>query len=386
MRKLWLLFAQAVTVTLAAIFVVSLVKPDWLSWRTQVVEVREALPAASITAVTGAPRLTFSEAARKATPSVVNIAATRQIKRRNPLLEDPAFQRFFGDRLNVPPESQLSLGSGVIVSREGYILTNDHVVEGVSDIQVTLSDGRVLAGKIVGTDPDTDLAVVRVAQTGLIPITFGLSDQAKVGDIVLAIGDPFSVGQTVTMGIISATGREINSASPFGSFIQTDAAINPGNSGGALVDTSGNLIGINTLIFSRSGGYQGIGFAIPVSLAKKVMEQIIETGSVTRGWFGVEVADISAELAESLGLKGTRGAIVGAIERGSPAEKSGMKLGDVIVAVAGKSVVDVGTTLNAIAGVAPGKSVPVKVLRRNQELNLDVMVGKRKPQARPEEP
>ena len=386
MRKLWLLFAQAVTVTLAAIFVVSLVKPDWLSWRTQVVEVREALPTASITAVTSAPRLSFSEAARKATPSVVNIAATRQIKRRNPLLEDPAFQRFFGDRLNVPPESQLSLGSGVIVSREGYILTNDHVVEGVSDIQVTLSDGRVLAGKIVGTDPDTDLAVVRVAQTGLIPITFGLSDQAKVGDIVLAIGDPFSVGQTVTMGIISATGREINSASPFGSFIQTDAAINPGNSGGALVDTSGNLIGINTLIFSRSGGYQGIGFAIPVSLAKKVMEQIIETGSVTRGWFGVEVADISAELAESLGLKGTRGAIVGAIERGSPAEKSGMKLGDVIVAVAGKAVVDVSTTLNAIAGVAPGKSVPVKVVRRNQELNLDVMVGKRKPQARPEEP
>jgi serine protease DegQ len=385
MRKLWLLFAQAVTLTLAAIFVVSVVKPDWLSWRTQVVEVREAVPAASITAVTASPRLTFSEAARKATPSVVNIAATRQVKRRNPLLEDPAFQRFFGDRLNVPPESQLSLGSGVIVSREGYILTNDHVVEGVSDIQVTLSDGRVLAGKIVGTDPDTDLAVVRVAQSGLTPITFGLSEQAKVGDIVLAIGDPFSVGQTVTMGIISATGREINSSS-FGNFIQTDAAINPGNSGGALVDTNGNLIGINTLIFSRSGGYQGIGFAIPVSLAKKVMEQIIETGSVTRGWFGVEVADISPELAESLGLKGTRGAIIGAIERGSPAEKSGMKLGDVIVAVAGKPVTGVSTTLSAIAGVAPGKSVPVKVLRRNQELNLDVMVGKRKPQPRPEEP
>jgi serine protease DegQ len=385
MRKLWLLFAQAVTLTLAAIFVVSVVKPDWLSWRTQVVEVREAVPAASITAVTTSPRLTFSEAARKATPSVVNIAATRQVKRRNPLLEDPAFQRFFGDRLNVPPESQLSLGSGVIVSREGYILTNEHVVEGVSDIQVTLSDGRVLGGKIVGTDPETDLAVVRVAQSGLTPITFGLSEQAKVGDIVLAIGDPFSVGQTVTMGIISATGREINSSS-FGNFIQTDAAINPGNSGGALVDTNGNLIGINTLIFSRSGGYQGIGFAIPVSLAKKVMEQIIETGSVTRGWFGVEVADISPELAESLGLKGTHGAIIGAIERGSPAEKSGMKLGDVIVAVAGKPVTGVNTTLSAIAGVAPGKSVPVKVLRRNQELNLDVMVGKRRPQPRPEEP
>ena len=317
---------------------------------------------------------------------MVNISATRQVRRRNPLLEDPAFQRFFGDRLNMPPETQLSLGSGVIVSREGYILTNDHVVEGVTDIQVTLADGRTLAGKIVGTDPDTDLAVVRVAASGLTPITFGVSEQAAVGDIVLAIGDPFSVGQTVTMGIISATGREIGNASPFGSFIQTDAAINPGNSGGALVDTNGNLIGINTLIFSRSGGYQGIGFAIPVSLAKKVMEQIIETGTVTRGWFGVDVADITPELAESLGLKGTRGAIVGAIERGSPAEKSGMKLGDVIVAVAGKPVTDVGTTLNAIAAVPPGKTVAVKVMRRNQELDLDVTVGKRRPRPRAAEP
>ena len=386
MRKLWLLFAQAVTFTLAAIFVVSLVKPDWLAWRTQVVEVREAAPLGAVFSPAGGARLSFSEAAKKATPSVVNISATRQVRRRSPVLEDPAFQRFFGDRLNMPPETQLSLGSGVIVSREGYILTNDHVVEGVSDIQVTLADGRTLAGKIVGTDPDTDLAVVRVPASGLTPITFGISEHAAVGDIVLAIGDPFSVGQTVTMGIISATGREIGNASPFGSFIQTDAAINPGNSGGALVDTNGNLIGINTLIFSRSGGYQGIGFAIPVSLAKKVMEQIIETGSVTRGWFGVDVADVSPELAESLGLKGTRGAIIGAIERGSPAEKSGMKLGDVIVAVAGKPVTDVSTTLNSIAGVPPGKTVAVKVLRRNQELNLDVMVGKRRPRSRIEEP
>jgi serine protease DegQ len=387
MRKLWLLFAQAVTFTLAAIFVVSLVKPEWLSWRTQVVEVREAAaPGPVLSQVGGAGRFSFSEAAKKATPSVVNISATRQVPRRSPLLDDPAFRHFFGDRMNLPPETQLSLGSGVIVSREGYILTNDHVVEGVTDIQVTLADGRTLAGKIVGTDPETDLAVVRVPASGLTPMTFGLSEQASVGDIVLAIGDPFSVGQTVTMGIISATGREIGAASPFGSFIQTDAAINPGNSGGALVDTNGNLIGINTLIFSRSGGYQGIGFAIPVSVAKKVMEQIIETGGVTRGWFGVEVADVSPELAESLGLKGTRGAIVGAIEPGSPAQKSGMKLGDVIVAVAGKPVTDVNSTLVSIAGVPPGKTVSVKVLRRNQELNLDVMVGKRRPAKRAPEP
>ena len=381
MRKLWLLFAQAVTLTLAALFVVSLVRPEWLAWRTQVVEVREA-PTAVLAPVSASPRLSFSEAARKATPSVVNISATRQIKRHNPLLDDPAFQRFFGERFTLPPETQLSLGSGVIVSREGYILTNDHVVEGVSDIQVTLADGRLVAGKIVGTDPETDLAVVRVPATGLTPITFGSSDAAKVGDVVLAIGDPFSVGQTVTMGIISATGRDIGNGSPFGTFIQTDAAINPGNSGGALVDANGNLIGINTLIFSRSGGYQGIGFAIPVSLAKTVMEQIIESGSVTRGWFGVEVANITPELAESLGLKSTRGAFVGAIDRGSPAERSGMRLGDVIVALGGHPVADVSATLNAIASVPPGTSVPVKVLRRNQELSLDVLVGKRKSKPR----
>jgi serine protease DegQ len=371
------------------IFVVSLVKPEWMTWRRQVVEVRESsapvTPPLAAIALPGARQASFSEAAQKAIPSVVNISATRQVKRRNPLLDDPSFQRFFGERFNLPPETQMSLGSGVIVSREGYILTNDHVVDGVSDIQVTLHDGRVLVGKTVGSDPDTDLAVVRVAAAGLTPITFGHSEQARIGDVVLAIGDPFSVGQTVTMGIVSAVGREI-SANPFGSFIQTDAAINPGNSGGALVDANGNLIGINTLIFTRSGGYQGIGFAIPVGLAKRVMEQIIETGTVTRGWFGVEVTDISAELAESLGLKGTRGAIVGAIEHGSPAEKSGMKLGDVIVAIAGRAVIDTNSTLNAIADTAPGKLVPVRVLRHNQEMQLDVMVGKRKPRPRTADP
>jgi serine protease DegQ len=224
---------------------------------------------------------------------------------------------------------------------------------------------------------------VRVSAAGLVPVTFGHSEQARVGDIVLAIGDPFSVGQTVTMGIVSAVGREISS-NPFGSFIQTDAAINPGNSGGALVDANGNLIGINTLIFSRSGGYQGIGFAIPVGLAKRIMEQIIETGIVTRGWFGIEATDITPELAESLGLKATHGSIVGAIERGSPAEKSGMKLGDVIVAVNGKEMPDTSTTLNFIAEMAPGKSVPVKVLRHDKEIQLDVIVGKRKPKPREE--
>jgi serine protease DegQ len=347
-----------------------------------VVEIREGPATPAVATQPGAPRAySFSDAARKAIPSVVNISATRQVKRANPLLQDPLFQRFFGDRFNAP-ETQLSLGSGVIVSRDGYILTNDHVVEGVTDIQVTFHDGRTVPAKVVGLDPDTDLAVVRVPTAGLTPITFAPPDTSRVGDIVLAIGDPFSVGQTVTMGIVSAVGREIGSASPFGSFIQTDAAINPGNSGGALVDANGNLVGINTLIFSRTGGYQGIGFAIPVGLARRVMEQIIESGGVTRGWFGVEVADISGELAQSLGLKATRGAIVGAIEKGSPAEKGGIRLGDVIVAVNGKAVGDVNQALNAIAEVAPGKSVPVKVIRKNAEIALEVTVGKRRPRSR----
>jgi serine protease DegQ len=385
LRRLWLAFAQAVTVTLAVLFVVSLVKPEWLAWRSRVVELRETQAAGGGAAgapvtIAGRP-LSFSEAARKAIPSVVNISATRQVRRKNPLLDDPAFQRFFGQGFQLPAETQLSLGSGVIVSREGYILTNEHVVEGVSDIQVTLSDQRTVTGKVVGTDPETDLAVVRVSATNLTPVTFGQSEQAKVGDVVLAIGDPFSVGKTVTMGIISAVGREIDRTSPFGTFIQTDAAINPGNSGGALVDTSGNLIGINTLIFSRSGGYQGIGFAIPVSLAKRVLEQIIETGSVTRGWFGVGVAPLTPELAESMGLKGVTGAIVSNLEHGSPAEAAGIRLGDVLTRIADRPVSDPGTALATISDTPPGKTLPVRLIRKGQELSVSVVVGKRKPRA-----
>ena len=386
MRKLWLLFTQIVTATLGVLFVVSLVRPDLLPWRslpTPVVEIRESAVAAGTSGA--AVRLPgFSEAARKATPSVVNISATKQVRRRSPspFADDPFFQRFFGDRFS-GPETQLSLGSGVIVSREGYILTNDHIVEGVSEIEVTLPDGRKVPAKIVGIDPETDLAVVRVNVQGLTPITFGQSESLRVGDIVLAIGNPFSVGQTVTMGIVSALGREIEAANSFANFIQTDAAINPGNSGGALVDANGNLVGINTLIFSRSGGYQGIGFAIPASIAKKVMEQIIENGAVTRGWFGVEVGNISPELAESLGLSAVRGAIVGGIERGSPAEKSGIQLGDVIVSINGQAVVDVNAALKAIAEVPPGKMVPVTLMRRNQVVEVRVTVGKRRPRADP---
>ncbi len=388
LRRLWLVFAQVVTATLAAIFVVSLVKPDWIPWRAAGDPPAPRDPAVATPAPPPEPAsasaISYRDAAKKAVASVVNISATKQVRRRSPLLDDPVLRRFFGDRFNVP-ETQVFLGSGVIVSREGFILTNSHVVEGVSEIQVTLNDGRVLSGRIVGTDPDTDLAVVRINAAGLTPITFGQSERLRVGDVVLAIGDPFSVGQTVTMGIVSAVGREIGALSPFGSYIQTDAAINPGNSGGALVDASGNLVGINTLIYSRSGGYQGIGFAIPVGLARRVMEEIIETGAVTRGWFGVEVANITPELAESLGLAGTQGAIVGGIERGSPADRAGIRLGDVIVSVGGKAVRDMSGALGAIAAVPPGQDVPVKVVRKNKEVTLTVTVGRRKPRPVAEE-
>jgi serine protease DegQ len=385
MRRLWLVFAQVVTATLGVIFVVSLVKPEWLAWRGgSAIEIRESPASPAVLSASPGRPVSFSDAARKAVPSVVNISATKQVRRRSPLLDDPVLRRYFGERFSVP-ETQLSLGSGVIVSREGFVLTNSHVVEGVTEIQVTLNDGRTVPGKIVGSDPETDLAVVRISASGLTPITFGRSDQLRVGDVVLAIGDPFSVGQTVTMGIVSAVGREIGAANPFGNFIQTDAAINPGNSGGALVDANGILVGINSLIYSRSGGNQGIGFAIPVDLARKILEQIIETGSVTRGWFGVEVANITPELAESLGLAGTRGAIVGGIERSSPAERAGMRLGDVIVGVGDRAVTDLTTTLNAIADIPPGKTVQVKLVRRNKEVVLPVTVGRRKPRPAEEE-
>lgn len=376
MRRWWLAFAQVVTATLGALFVVGLVKPGWLAWRAPppVVAIQES-PGAPTAA--GALAITFRDASAKALGSVVNISATRPVRRSTPLPEDPALRRFFGDAPK-RPETQLSLGSGVIVSREGYILTNAHVVDGVDDIQVGLQDGRVLPGRIVGLDPETDLAVIRAPAEGLKPITFGRSDQLQVGDVVLAIGNPFSVGQTVTMGIVSAVGREIAAANPFASFIQTDAAINPGNSGGALVDASGNLVGINTLIFSRSGGYQGIGFAIPVALARRVMEEIIETGAVTRGWLGVEVASVTPDLAASLGLPSTAGAIIGSVATGSPAERAGIRPGDVLIGVDDRPVRDLSGALTAITSLPPGKTVAVRVIRSGKEAGLSVTVGRRR--------
>ncbi|HBO80006.1 MAG TPA: 2-alkenal reductase, partial [Cupriavidus sp.] len=275
-----------------------------------------------------------------------------------------------------------SLGSGVIVSAEGYILTNHHVVDGADEIEVALTDGRKANAKVVGSDPETDLAVLKVTLKDLPAITLGRIENVKVGDVVLAIGNPFGVGQTVTMGIVSALGRSHLGINTFENFIQTDAAINPGNSGGALVDAQGNLLGINTAIYSRSGGSLGIGFAIPVSTAKQVMESIISTGSVTRGWIGVEPQDLTPEIAESFGLEAKEGALIAAVVQGGPADKAGVKPGDVLVSVDNQSISDTTALLNAIAQLKPGAEAKMKVIRRGKPTELTVTIGKRPPPPR----
>jgi serine protease DegQ len=388
MRKLWLLFAQIATITMAVLFVVSLIRPELLNWGNQAaVSVDKpvaSLPSVSSSAV-GSAQLTYRDAARKAIPSVVNISTSKeaQIAQKNPLLDDPVLRRFFGDRLEDDEESFSSLGSGVVVRSDGYILTNDHVVEGADEIKVAFSDKKILTAKVVGRDPDTDLAVLKVDATNLPAITFGQSEQAKIGDVVLAIGDPFGVGQTVTMGIVSALGRSRLGINQFENFIQTDAAINPGNSGGALVDTNGNLLGINSAIYSRSGGSQGIGFSIPVSLAKYVMDQIIQNGSVTRGWIGVEVdgQELTQEVIDTLKLGNAKGALIRGILRDGPADKAKVKAGDLLTAVNGKVINDSTELLNQISELAPGKTANLSLIREQKQIELQVTVGKRpKPQ------
>ena len=377
MRKLWLIFAQAVTISLAALFVVVTLRPDLVSWtghNSGIVTVREA---------SDGPRdrpnfVSLSPAAKKAMPSVVNIFTSKDVKvPRHPFMDDPLFKRFFGDQLDGETQHSSSLGSGVIVGPEGYILTNHHVVEAADEIELALADGRKAPAKVVGTDPETDLAVLKVDLSGLPAVTFGNPDKLSVGDVVLAIGNPFGVGQTVTMGIVSALGRSHLGISTFENFIQTDAAINPGNSGGALVDASGNLVGINSAIYSRSGGSLGIGFAIPANLAKQVMEQIVRTGSVTRGWIGVEVQDLSAELAESFKLSNIHGTLIAGVLRGGPADKAGIKPGDILVAVETSEVLDSTSMLNLVAALEPGKQATLKILRNRGEMSVKVSVGKR---------
>ncbi|GBG01099.1 DegQ protease [Azospira sp. I13] len=380
MRKTWLIFAQTVTVSLAVLFVIGTLKPEWLKQPGGIVSLQEApLAVGNDGAVQGG----FREAVRRSLPSVVYIFTSKEVKAsRHPLFDDPVFRHFFGDRFDNEPQRSSGLGSGVIVSPEGYILTNYHVVEAADDIEVAVNDGRKLKAKVIGADPESDLAVLKVNADKLPAIVFGQMDSIRVGDVVLAIGNPFGVGQTVTMGIVSALGRSHLGINTFENFIQTDAAINPGNSGGALVDAQGNLIGINTAIYSRSGGSLGIGFAIPVSTAKSIMEQIIQSGTVTRGWIGVEAQEITPELAESFGLPDAEGALIAGVLRGSPADSAGIKPGDILLGVDGKTVKDPQVMLDLIAELKPGTAVPFK-LRRNQSLvDVQVKIGKRPPMRR----
>lgn len=378
MRKFWLIFAQFATVSLAVVFVILVFKPDLLQREHgRVVTIKEAAPEA------GAQKLpSFSGAVKKAMPSVVNVFTSKEVQApRHPFMDDPVFRHFFGDRFDNEPQQVSSLGSGVIVSPEGYVLTNHHVVEAADEIEVALADGRTGAARIVGADPDTDLAVLKVDLKNLSAITFGHSEQAQVGDVVLAIGNPFGVGQAVTMGIISGLGRSHLGINTFENFIQTDAAINPGNSGGALVDAAGNLVGINSAIFSKSGGSMGIGFAIPASLAKQVMEQIIRTGAVVRGWIGVEAQDISPELADSFKLAAPGGALISGVLRGGPADRAGIRAGDILQSINGKPISDSTSMLNQIATLTPGEVASLKIIRNRTELTAQVNIGRRPRQA-----
>jgi Do/DeqQ family serine protease len=383
LHRLWLVFAQTATICLAVLFVVTTLKPEWLPGRAAPQSAAVA-PVETAIAPPAAPARgeSLHDAVARATPAVVNIFTSKEVPR-SPLLNDPLFRRFFGEQLGEEAQRATNLGSGVIVSPAGYILTNHHVVEAADEIEVALPDGQKLLAKVVGIDPETDLAVLRVDAEKLPAITFGKSEQLRVGDTVLAIGNPFGFGQTVTAGIVSAIGRAGLGISTFENFIQTDAAINPGNSGGALVDARGNLVGINTAIYSRTGSSSGVGFAIPVSTARMVMDQIIRSGSVTRGWIGVELQQITPALAESFKLGDMRGVLIAGVLRGGPSDKAGVKPGDVLTAVNDTPVVDPQGMLNLVAALQPGSSAKLNLRRQSQSLEVTVTVGRRpKPQPR----
>ena len=328
--------------------------------------------------------VTYADAVVRAAPAVANLYTTKVVnKNARPLFEDPQFRHFFGNNEPKQRRMESSLGSAVLMSPEGYLLTNNHVVAGADQIVVALKDGRETHARVIGSDPETDLAVLKIDLKNLPAITIGRSDTLRIGDIALAIGNPFGVGQTTTMGIISATGRNQLGLNNYEDFIQTDAAINPGNSGGALVDANGNLTGINTAIFSKSGGSQGIGFAIPINLAMEVMKSIIEHGQVIRGWLGIEVQPLTQELAESFGLSGRPGIVVAGIFRDGPAQKAGLQLGDVILSIDGEPASDGRRSMNQVARIKPSDKITIQVMRNGKELKLTAAVGLRPPQEQP---
>lgn len=371
---------QALTVGLAAFIVLVFLKPELIDRGGTVVEIlQEAHTATNTPSIPSSGPVSYASAVEKTATSVVNIYTAKIVTERpNPLQDDPFFKRFFGDSSAAPRKRlETSLGSGVIVSSQGYILTNNHVVQGADEIRIILANGETPSAKIVGTDPDTDLAVLKINYTKLPAITIGQSDALRVGDVVLAIGNPFGVGQTVTMGIVSATGRNQLGINTFENFIQTDAAINPGNSGGALINANGKLVGINTAIFSRSGGSQGIGFAIPASLARDVMQEIIEHGRVRRGWLGVEAQDLTPQLAESLGFDSTDGVLIAGVLKNGPADKAQLKPGDIVVTIDLKPVTNSRDSLNQIAGMSPGTTITLGLIRQGKKLEIKAMVSER---------
>jgi serine protease DegQ len=381
MRRTWLIFSQAVTVAVALLFVVATLRPEWLQRAPgqvmpEVVAISSATPPApGSSAPSGAG---YAAAARVAAPTVVSVVARKGggSARPNPHGEDPWFRFFFRDGQG-PSQPQKGLGSAVIVSSSGYLLTNNHVIEDADDIEVQLSDGRQAQARLVGSDPETDVAVLKIDLPNLPAITFGAAEALQVGDIVLAIGNPFGVGQTVTSGIVSALGRNQLGINTFENFIQTDAAINPGNSGGALVDTRGQLVGINTAIFSRSGGSLGIGFAIPSDTARQVMESLISEGQVTRGWIGVEPQNLTPEFIQSFNLPVREGVLISGVLQNGPAGKAGMKPGDVVTKVGPRPVSNTAQLLGAVAALKPRSDAVIGVQRGNQALELKLTVGQR---------
>ncbi|HPQ25320.1 MAG TPA: trypsin-like peptidase domain-containing protein [Gammaproteobacteria bacterium] len=359
---------------LAAAFLVLLLRPDFAGRETA------TPPPPVLLDRTGGP-VSYADAVQRAAPSVVNVFATKITREKTPaLFDDPVFRRFFGDQASRPRfKRENSLGSGVIVDSNGYILTNNHVIEASSEIQVVLGDGRSLPARIVGSDPETDIAVLQAAGSGLAVASLATSDDMQVGDVVMAIGNPFGVGQAVTMGIVSATGRNQLGITEFENFIQTDAAINPGNSGGALINALGQVVGINTAIFSQSGGSHGIGFAIPIVLATDVMAQIIEHGRVIRGWLGITGQDLTPALAESLSMEYREGILVSGVLQDGPADKAGLKPGDIIVSLDRHRIHGSQQMLKTIAGKAPGSPMSVSVYRDDAEVEQVAIVGERPP-------
>ena len=378
MKKTWLILCQFVTILFALFFIIDFFGFNIFTKKTitnTIVQVRESKDSTYKKDF----KNSFAYAVKTAIPSVVNINTSIKIRYNpNPFFEDPFFRKFFGDQFDYQQEKQTSsLGSGVIISKDGYVITNFHVIEAAEEIEITTHNGNKFDASLIGADPETDLAVLKINNQALPNMILGDIDNLDVGDSVLAIGNPFGVGQTVTMGIVSGLGRNQLGISTFENFIQTDAAINPGNSGGALVDINGDLVGINSAIYSKSGGSMGIGFAIPIDLVKKVTEQIIIKGYVTRGWIGVEVQELTDDLKESFNLSSNSGALIASVVKNSPADKGGLKSGDIIININNKKVGNGRALLNIVSESQPDQSIEIEIIRGKRKIKLSLKVSER---------